>query len=67
MLAERIGEILMRIGMINRQQVEEILGTQEQGDPRTFGEIALNAGYIGHEAIADYLEEKKKSLKKKGS
>lgn len=55
---EKIGEGLIRIGAISREQVEEILKLQKQGDDRLFGEIAIALGYIDDKAIEKYLKSK---------
>jgi hypothetical protein len=55
---EKIGEFLLRIGVINQQQVQEILDIQEAGDTRLFGEIAIEFGYINDEVLQKYIEAK---------
>ena len=48
---EKIGEGLIRIGAISKEQVKEILKLQKEGDDRLFGEIAIALGYINDKAI----------------
>jgi hypothetical protein len=55
---ERIGEFLLRIGVINEMQVQEILDIQKAGDSRLFGEIAIEFGYINDELLQKYIEAK---------
>jgi hypothetical protein len=38
------------------EQVEEVLRTQQAGDTRIFGEIAIELGYINDEALRRYVE-----------
>ncbi len=55
---ERLGEFLVRIGAITKEQVEEVLETQKKEPDRLFGEIAIDLGYINNEAVDKYLETK---------
>jgi len=57
-MPEKIGEFLLRIGVINQQQVQEILDAQKAGDGRLFGEIAIEFGYINDEVLQKYIEAK---------
>jgi hypothetical protein len=58
MSGERIGETLIRIGAMTRDQVESVLRRQKAGDGRLFGEIALELGLIDDAAIQTYLNIK---------
>jgi hypothetical protein len=66
-MSEKIGETLVRLGVIKPYQVDEILRAQKDGDLRRFGEIAIDFGYINDEVLRKYLEAKamwgKKGLK----
>jgi hypothetical protein len=53
---ERIGEFLLRVGAMTREQIQQVLKAQEEGDGRRFGEIALERGYIQDDAVKRYLE-----------
>ena len=55
-MADRIGEFLIKIGALNQQQVDEVLKRQVQGDPRIFGEIALELRYLNDDAIKRYVD-----------
>jgi hypothetical protein len=57
-MSERIGETLVRIGVIKPNQVDEILRAQKDGDFRRFGEIAIDFGYINDEILRKYVEAK---------
>jgi hypothetical protein len=57
-MAEKIGEFLRRIGVLNQQQVQEILDAQKAGDSRLFGEIAIEFGYVNDEVLKKYIEAK---------
>jgi len=54
-MSGKIGESLVRIGVMRPHQVEEILRIQRAGDDRLFGEIAIELGYINDEALQSYL------------
>jgi hypothetical protein len=58
-VASRIGEFLVKIGKMTPAQVEQVLKAQEEGNTRTFGEIALSMRFIGDDSLKrfiDYLE-----------
>ena len=57
-MPEKIGEFLLRIGVVNQQQVQEILDIQKAGDSRLFGEIAIEFGHINDEVLQKYIEAK---------
>ena len=58
-MPERIGDFLLRIGAMNEDQVEEVLRIQrEDEEPRMFGEIAVELGYIDDSALKKYIDEK---------
>jgi hypothetical protein len=56
LVTEKIGDVLVRIGAMTEEQVEEVLRTQQAGDARIFGEIAIELGYIDDEALRRYVE-----------
>jgi hypothetical protein len=57
-MSERIGEFLVRIGVMTEEQVQEVLQAQKAGDMRLFGEIAIEFGYINDEILKKYVEAK---------
>jgi len=57
-MQNKIGEILVLIGAMKQFQVDDVLRVQAGGDPRMFGEIAIELGYIDDEAIKKYLDYK---------
>ena len=57
-MEEKIGEGLIRIGAMTREQVEDVLGKQKNGDDRLFGEIAIELGYVNDKAIMSYFNFK---------
>jgi len=59
-IEEKIGEGLIRIGAMNREQVEKVLQKQRDGDKRLFGEIAVEMGFVDIQAIINYLKNSKK-------
>jgi len=54
-IQERIGEGLVRLGLLSQEKCDEILALQAGGDRRLFGEIALALGFIDFDALIDYL------------
>jgi hypothetical protein len=55
-MAEKIGEFLLRIGVMTEYQLQEVLNAQKSGDSRMFGEIAIDFGYINDEMMKKYIE-----------
>ena len=59
-MPSRIGEFLVTIGRMTQDQVEQVLRAQENGDTRTFGEIALALSFVSDDSLkrfVDYLEK----------
>jgi hypothetical protein len=52
---DRIGEFLVKIGAMTREQRNEILDLQKEEPHRLFGEIAVELGYINDAAIDTFL------------
>lgn len=52
----RIGEFLFSISAIHQWQIDVILEIQNRGDKRSFGEIAIEKGYINDATLRAYLE-----------
>lgn len=50
-MAERIGDYLVRTGVMQQAQVDAVITAQKSGDARTFGEIAISLGYATREAV----------------
>jgi hypothetical protein len=58
-MAQRIGDFLVQIGAMGEAQVEEVLRVQRgEAEPRMFGEIAIELGFIDDEAMRKYVERK---------
>ncbi len=55
-MPDRIGEFLVKIGAMTREQVEHVLQLQAKGDKRIFGEIALDLRYLNDDAIKRYVD-----------
>lgn len=55
---EKIGEGLVRIGVLTQQQCDHVLELQRQGDKRLFGEIAISLGYVRFEELIKYLSSR---------
>jgi len=60
---EKIGEFLVRIGAMQPWQVDDVLLAQRSGDGRTFGELAIDLGYINDNAIKLYVESQGRAQK----
>ncbi len=52
---ERIGQSLLRAGIMTEAQVQDVLTRQRAGDDRLFGEIAISMSYINEDALQSYL------------
>ena len=59
-MANRIGEFLLKIGAMNKEQVDHVLKLQQEGDTRIFGEIALELRYLNDDAIKRYVDHLEK-------
>lgn len=58
-MSQKIGDFLVRIGAMDEVQVEEVLHIQrDEEEPRMFGEIAIELGYIDEAALRNYIEHK---------
>jgi hypothetical protein len=58
-MLHKIGDFLISIGAMNETQVEEVLRIQrEDEEPRMFGEIAIELGYIDDTVLRKYIEQK---------
>jgi len=63
-MADRIGDFLVRIGAMTPEQVKAVIHLQELGNNQRFGEIALALGYLNDDSLkrfTDYLEKQKKT------
>jgi len=60
-MADRIGDFLVTIGAITREQVDHVLRLQAQGDSRIFGEIALEFKYLNDDAIKRFVDHMARS------
>jgi hypothetical protein len=65
-MAERIGDFLITIGAITREQVDHVLRLQAEGDSRIFGEIALDLHYLDDNAIKRYVDHMEKQKPRPG-
>jgi hypothetical protein len=58
-MSHKIGDFLVAIGAMNETQVEEVLKAQrEEEEPRMFGEIAIELGYIDDSILKKYIDAK---------
>ncbi len=61
-MSEPIGETLIAIGAMTKDQVNRVLSLQKQGDSRRFGQIAIEMGFIDDAAIEKYLAKQSKDV-----
>ncbi len=60
-MAEKIGDYLIRIGAMTRDQVQRVLHLQAAGDRRRFGAIAEALRYItNYDKIRNFFAELRK-------
>ena len=59
-MLSKIGEVLLKIGAMTPQQIDDVLAKQQAGDSRLFGEIAIELRYIDDDALASYVNTQKK-------
>lgn len=52
---ERLGEMLVRLGALSNEQVEEILSYQKEHPGTLFGQIAVQLGFLTEEVLNKYL------------
>lgn len=55
-MPKRIGEKLIKIGAITKEQRDEILRMQNNGDSRLFGVIAVDKKYVNFDILDQHLE-----------
>jgi type IV pilus assembly protein PilB len=55
MAVKRIGQILVDMGFLTAEQVEEVLGEQRAEPGRAFGRMAVDKGYITDEQVGEAL------------
>lgn len=55
---ERLGEFLIRIGVMTDEQVHSVLEEQKKRPEDLFGQIAIEKGFINEKAVDDYLASK---------
>lgn len=54
---ERLGELLVRMGALEREHIAEILSYQNQHPSMKFGEIAVKLGYVSEERLGPFLSQ----------
>lgn len=54
-IEQKIGEALVKRGVLNDQDVDAVLKLQRAGDKRLFGEIAIDLGVLNVRELMDYL------------
>jgi len=52
---ERLGEVLVRLGALSKEQVDDILKYQKDHPGMLFGRIAIQLGYITEEKLDKFL------------
>jgi len=56
---DKIGDALVKMKIMTKEQVNIVLEKQNKGDNRLFGEIAIETGFIDDAALQKYLQLKK--------
>lgn len=56
-LQGRIGDGLVKMGLLTAAQCDEVLAAQKSGDRRLFGEIALAKGFVNFESLSTFLRQ----------
>lgn len=65
-MAERIGDLLVKAGMLSADQLQRALKEQAKNPGERLGHTLVRLGYIGRREMVAFLEEQK-SLKDKKS
>lgn len=65
-MAEKIGDLLVKTGMLSQDQLQRALREQAKNPGERLGHTLVRLGYIGRREMVAFLEEQK-SLKKKRS
>ena len=52
---ERLGDMLVRLGALSKEQVAEVLSYQKEHPGMLFGQIAVQLGFITEEVLDKYL------------
>ena len=60
-MTERIGNFLVKIGVMTKEQVDAVLRVQASGDDRLFGQIAVDLGMVEEAAVEKFEAEKRAS------
>ena len=55
---EKIGEWLVRAGIMSKEDVESVLKVQTDGNDSLFGIIAMELGFIEPEVLINFAEVK---------
>ncbi len=58
-MSERMGDYMIRTGVMNQSQVEDVVRAKTAGDKRHFGEIAVSLGFITVSDVAAFLAAQK--------
>jgi hypothetical protein len=61
MAEEKIGEFLVRIKALTREQVEIILKKQKEEEPdKLFGTLVIELGYLDEDVLQKYIKSRKR-------
>jgi hypothetical protein len=58
-MVERIGDYMLRTGVMNQTQVDVVIHAQRTGDKRSFGQIAVSLGFITEVNVQAFLAAQK--------
>jgi len=58
-MSERLGDYMIRTGLMNQSQVDKVVQVKATGDKRHFGEIAISLGFITGADVEAFLSAQK--------
>ncbi len=58
-MPERIGDYMIRTGVMNQSQVDAVVSAKTAGDTRHFGDIAVALGFIKANDVEAFLTAQK--------
>ena len=58
-MSERMGDYMIRTGVMNQSQVDDVVRAKTTGDTRHFGDIAVSMGFITLADVEAFLTAQK--------
>ncbi|MFH0775584.1 MAG: hypothetical protein V2A53_08885 [bacterium] len=66
-MSEKIGDMLVKNGMVSQSQLMRALREQKKSPGERLGHTLVRLGYIGRRAMVEFLDTQKVANKKKSS